>query len=421
MCRMVNSVPDPEHAPAGRGERPLAGMRVVELATLIAGPAIGMLLADYGAEVVKVEHPKGGDGLRAWGNRRGDTGLYHKVLNRNKRLVTADLRTPLGVETVRRLARSADVLIENFRPGTLEAWGLGYEVLAALNPRLVLVRVSGFGQSGPYRDRPGFGTLAEAMTGFAYANGYPDRPPLLPSFALADTATGFAGAFLALAALRERERSGRGQVVDLAIYEPLFSMLGPHVIDFDQLGIVQERDGSRLPIVAPRNAFRTRDGKWIAVSAGSQSIFERLCRALDVPALIDDPRFASNEKRRENVDALEQALDQAFGRLDQAEALARLEAHEAAAAPVYSVADLVADPHMLARQSVVGVPDKALGCEVRMQNVVGRLSRTPGAISSAGGALGADNRAILAGELGFAEAELAAAGVPLSPAPVEVS
>jgi crotonobetainyl-CoA:carnitine CoA-transferase CaiB-like acyl-CoA transferase len=393
--------------------RALEGVRVVELATLIAGPFIGMLLADYGAEVVKVEMPLSGDGLRGWGNRKQGVGLYHKVLNRNKRSVTADLHTPLGVETVKRLARNADVVIENFRPGMLESWGLGYDVLEAINPGLILVRVSGFGQTGPYRDRPGFGTLAEAMTGFAYTNGYPDRPPLLPSFALADTTTGFAGAFLALAALSARARSGRGQIVDLAIYESLLTMLGPHIIDYDQLGLVQERAGSRLPIVSPRNSFRTRDGKWIAISAGSQSIFKRLCRALNVSELITDPRFADNPMRRVHVEALEDALQRAIGQFDQAEVLRRLQMNGAAAGPVCSVADVVADPHLQARGSIVAVGDDELHCELRMQNVVGRLSRTPGSIDHAGPPLGADNRAILVEELGFPEAELRAAGFPI--------
>ena len=402
---MANIVP--------HSERPLEGVRVIELATLIAGPMIGMLLGDYGAEVVKVEHPGEGDGLRAWGNRKEGVSLYHKVLNRNKRSVTADLRTALGAEIVRRLVRNADVVIENFRPGTLESWGLGYDELSKDNPGLVLVRVSGFGQTGPYRDRPGFGTLAEAMTGFAYTNGYPDRPPLLPSFALADTTTGIAGAFLALAALRARDRGGRGQVVDLAIYESLLTMLGPQVIDYDQLGLIQERTGSRLPIVSPRNSFRTRDGKWVAISAGSPAIFERLCRALEVPHLIDDPRFASNPSRREHVDAIEELLQEAFLHFDQADILARLEKHQAAAGPVCSVADVVVDPHLRARGSIVAVADEELHCELRMQSVIGRLSLTPGHIDHAGPPLGADNRAILAGELGFPEAELKAAGFPL--------
>ena len=393
-------------------ERPLEGVRVVELATLIAGPMVGMLLGDYGAEVVKVEHPRGGDGLRTWGNRKDGVSLYHKVLNRNKRSVTADLRTALGAEIVHRLVKDADIVIESFRPGTLESWGLGYDDLTKVNPGLVLVRVSGFGQTGPYRDRPGFGTLAEAMTGFAFTNGYADRPPLLPSFALADTTTGIAGAFLALAALRERDRTGRGQVVDLAIYESLLTMLGPQVIDYDQLGVVQERAGSRLPLVSPRNSFRTRDGKWVAISAGSQSIFERLCHALDVPHVIGDSRFASNPSRREHVDALEDVLQKAFLRFDQSDILRRLEKHQAAAGPVCSVADVVTDPHLQARANIVAVGDEELHCDLRMQNVIGRLLRTPGHIDHAGPPLGADNRAILAGELGFPEAELRAAGFP---------
>ncbi|MEI6115741.1 MAG: CoA transferase [Burkholderiales bacterium] len=394
-------------------ERSLAGIRVVELASLIAGPMIGMMLGDHGAEVIKVEQPGAGDGLRGWGNRKNGVGLYHKMLNRNKRSVTADLRTPLGVEIVRRLVQDADVVIESFRPGTLESWGLGFDDLAAINPGIVLVRISGYGQTGPNSSRPGFGTLAEASTGFAYANGYADRPPLLPSFAVADTTTGLSGAFLTLAALRARDRTGRGQVVDLAIYETLLTMLGPHVLDYDQLGLVQERTGSRLPIVSPRNAFRTRDEKWVAISAGSQSIFERLCEALDIQVVGHDPRFASNLLRRENIDVLEDTLQQAFLGFDQAEILARLEVHQAAAGPICSVADVYNDPHLRARGSIVGVHDEELGCELHMQNAIGLLSRTPAHIDAPGPALGADNREILLGRLGFAADELIAGGLAL--------
>lgn len=394
-------------------ERSLTGIHVVELASLIAGPMIGMMLGDHGAEVVKVEQPGLGDGLRGWGNRKNGVGLYHKMLNRNKRSVTADLRTDLGVEIVRRLVRDADVVIESFRPGTLESWGLGYEALCAINPRLVLVRISGYGQTGPNSHRPGFGTLAEASTGFAYTNGYADRPPLLPSFAVADTTTGLSGAFLTLAALRERDRTGQGQVIDLPIYETLLTMLGPHILDYDQLGLVQERTGSRLPIVSPRNAFQTRDRKWVAISAGSQSIFERLCEALDIPAIGRDPRFATNLLRRENIDELEQILQQAFLGFDQAEILKRLETHEAAAGPICNVADVFADPHLRARQSIVAVHDQELDCDLHMQNAIGRLCRTPAHIDSPGPPLGADNRDILIERLGFAEEQLTAAGLTL--------
>ena len=392
----------------------LAGVRVIELARFIAGPMIGMLLADYGAEVIKVEHPASGDGIRTWGGRKNGVGLYHKVLNRNKRAVTADLRTPMGRDIVTRLVRDADVLTESFRPGTLERWGLGPETLHAVNPALVLLRVSGFGQTGPYRDRPGFGTLAEAMTGFAYTNGFADRPPLLPAFALADTTTGLSGAFLILAALNARHgNGGRGQVIDLPIYDPLLTMLGPHVVEYDQLGVVPERSGSRLPLIAPRGTFQTRDGRWIAVSAGAQSIFAGLCTALGIPELADDPRFADNPSRRDNEDALEAILREAFRGFDQAELLQRLESRGAAAAPIYSVAEIVADPHASARDNFVAVWDEEFQCELRMQNVIGKLSATPGVVARPAPPLGADNRRVLVEELGLEPEALERAGIAL--------
>jgi crotonobetainyl-CoA:carnitine CoA-transferase CaiB-like acyl-CoA transferase len=392
----------------------LQGIRVVELANYIAGPSIGMLLADYGATVIKVESPSGGDGIRTWGNRHKDVGLYHKVLNRNKRSVTADLHTPLGREIVRRLAARADVVTESFRPGTLEKWQLGFDVLRAQNRGLILVRVSGFGQTGPYSPRAGFGSLAEAMTGFAYTNGFPDRPPLLPSFALADTTTGFAGAFLTLAALEARRvNGGVGQIVDLAIYESLLTLMGPHVIDHELLGVVQERAGSRLPLVAPRGAYRTRDDKWIAISAGADAAFKGVCAALELPALVTDPRFATNQARLANWEVLDALLRPAFARLDHAPAMAILQRCGAPAAPIYNVADFVADPHVQARGDVARVWDDELDCELGMQNVVGRLSETPGRVAAAGPVLGADNRSILIDELAFGEAELRAAGLTL--------
>lgn len=392
----------------------LAGIRVVELANFIAGPFIGMMLADYGAEVIKVEQPGTGDGIRTWGERKNGVGLYHKVLNRNKRSVNADLHTPLGREILIRLAKTADVVIESFRPGTLEKWSIGFDVLSAVNPGLVLVRVSGFGQEGPLARRSGFGSLAEAMTGFAYANGFPDRPPLLPSFALSDSTTGLAGAFLAMTALQARNvNGGRGQVVDLAIYEPVLTLLGPHVIEYDQAGVVPERAGSRLPLVSPRNTFRSKDGRWIAVSAGAPAVFQRLCNAIDAPGIAADPRFADNQKRRDNADAVEAALQQAIERFTLDELVARMDAADAPGAPVYSVADVVKDPHFAARRNLVRVPDAELGGDALMQNVIGRLSATPGAVGRAGPALGADNRAILVGELGLDEEVLRQAGFTL--------
>ena len=401
--------PESEHRPA----RPaLSSIRVIELANFISGPSIGMQLADYGADVIKVEHPERGDGLRGWGNIKNGIGVYHKFLNRNKRSVSANLGTPLGVEIVRRLVERADVLIENFRPGTLEEWGLGYDVLSAVNPGLVLVRVSGFGQTGPYRTRSGFGSLAEAMTGFAFTNGFPDRPPLLPGFAMADTTTGLAGAFLTLAALEARRNNGgRGQIVDLPIYEPMLSLMGAQIVDYDQLGIVQQRQGSRLPLVSPRNTFRTFDGGWIALSGGAHAVFQRLCAALGVPELADDPRFSDNRKRIENAEAIEVALQDAIGKLTLEEVAARLSEHDAPGAPVYNVAEVFDDPHMQARENITSVADDEFAGNIRMPNVIGKFSDTPGAVRHAAPPLGSSNRDILVGELGFAEQDLTAAGI----------
>jgi crotonobetainyl-CoA:carnitine CoA-transferase CaiB-like acyl-CoA transferase len=406
------------HAPdAGDVPLPLAGVTVVDASSLLAAPLTSMFLGDYGAEVVKVERPGTGDELRFWGHDRAGVGLYSKVVNRNKRSVTADLRTSLGRAILLRLVRDADVLVENFRPGTLERWGLGYTVLAEANPRLVVLRVTGFGQTGPYRDRPGFGTLAEAFAGFAFVNGFPDRPPLLPGFGLADSTTGLAGAFAVLVALRARELTGRGQEIDLAIYEPLFTLLGPQVIDHDQLGLVQERGGSRLPFTAPRNTFETNDGHWVTLAGSTQSIFRRLCRAVARPELADDPRFADNRLRLQHVEPLEHALREAIGRLTLDDLLARAEREQAAVVPVYDVAGIFADPHYEARQNIVGVEDEELGGTVRMQNVVAKLSATPGRVRAAGPRLGEHNREILVDRLGFSEQELRDAGLPIDDAP----
>lgn len=396
------------------GPMPLSGIRVADISNFLAAPMASMFLGDYGAEVVKVEHPSRGDEMRFWGENKKGIGLYYKVVNRNKKSVTADLRTPIGVEIVKRLVKTADVVIENYRPGTLEKWGLGYGVLSEVNPRIVMLRITGFGQTGPYSHKPGFGTLAEAFAGAAHITGFPDRPPLLPAFGLGDSTAGLAGAFLTMVALFERERrGGRGQVVEFAIYEPLLTLLGPQVVNYDQLGLVQERSGSRLPFTAPRNTYRTRDGKWVAIAGSAQSIFERICRALERPELIADPRFVDNRIRMENAAELDAELQSAIERFDLDVLIRRFEEHEAAVAPVNSVAQIFADPHYAARQNITAVPDEELGGPLRMQNVVGNFSRTPGTIRRAGPRLGEHNREVLVEELGFSEAELQDAGLPL--------
>ena len=384
--------------------QPLSGVKVVDIANFLAGPVCSMFLADFGAEVVKLERPDTGDELRYWGNDRDGVGLMYKMVNRNKLSVTADLRTPLGVEIVRRLVADADVVVENFRKGTLERWGLGYDVLSAVNPGLVLVRLTGFGQTGPNSHRPGFGTLAEGYAGYAYITGYPDRPPLLPGFGLADESAGLMAAFLAMVALKEREASGLGQVVDLAIYEPLFTLLGPQVVDFDQLGLVQER-----------NPYRTRDDKWVSISGSAQSTFERMCEALGVPELVTDPRFLDNRCRIRNAGALDEALQAAIVLHDREPLIALFDSFDAAVAPCNSIAEIFEDAHFQARENIVAIEDAELGGPIRMQNVAGKFSRTPGGIRRAGPPLGAHNRAILVERLGFDEAELENAGLRLDP------
>ncbi len=393
---------------------PLAGIRVLDLSNFLAAPMAAMFLADFGAEVVKIEQPGGGDEMRLWGNNKNGVGLYYKVINRNKKSVTLDLRTPFGRDAALRLARESDLVLENHRPGTLEKWGLGYDALSAGNPALVLVRISGFGQTGPNSHRPGFGTLAEAYAGFAHINGEADGPPLLPGFGLADSTTGLMAAFLAMVALKGREANGgRGQVVDLAIYEALFTLMGPQVVNFDQLGLVQQRDGSRLPFTAPRNTYRTRDGRWVSMAGSAQSIFLRVLAALEVPRLVEDARFADNRARLVNAVALDVELQKAFGRFDLDELLRRFEAAGAAVAPVNDIAQILADPHIRARGNVTTVDDAELGGRLRMQNIVGNLSATPGAVRWAGPRLGEHNREILVGRLGLDAAAVRAAGIDL--------
>jgi crotonobetainyl-CoA:carnitine CoA-transferase CaiB-like acyl-CoA transferase len=278
--------------------RPLEGVRVVEAATLFAAPLAGMLLGDFGADVIKLEHPRRPDPARGHGPSKDGVGLWFTSLARNKRLVTLDLSKPEGAALFLRLVERSDVVVENFRPGTLERWGLGWDELSATNPALVLARVSGFGQTGPYASRPGFGTLAEAMSGFAVLNGEPDDPPLLPPFALADGVAGIATAFAVLVALRARERTGRGQVVDTSLVEPLMTLLGPQVTAYDLLGSLQPRTGNRSSHNAPRNVYRTADGSWVAVSASADSIAARVLRLVGRPDLADQPWFGARGARR---------------------------------------------------------------------------------------------------------------------------
>jgi crotonobetainyl-CoA:carnitine CoA-transferase CaiB-like acyl-CoA transferase len=385
--------------------KPLTGIRVIEAATLFAGPLAGMLLGDFGAEVIKVEHPRKPDPARGHGPSKDGVGLWFKTLGRNKRLVTLDLSRPAGAALFLRLAVGADVVLENFRPGTLERWGLGWDELSSVNPRLVLARVSGFGQAGPYARRPGFGTLAEAMSGFAALNGEPDDPPLLPPLALADGVAGLATAFAILAALRAREATGRGQVVDTSLVEPLMTLLGPQVTAYDLLGHLEPRTGNRSTHNAPRNVYRTADGSWVAVSSSATSIAERVMRLVGRPDLTEKEWFSTGAGRAAHVDEIDDAVAGWVASRTQDEVLAAFEAAEAAVAPVYDASDIVVDPQLEAIGAIRDLDDDELG-PIRMTNVLSRLSDTPGGIEWAGGPHGRDTVAVL-GELGVAPEELA--------------
>ena len=381
----------------------LAGVRVLDLGNFMAGPMAATWLGDFGAEVIKVEHPRG-DQIRQWGQVKKGDPLYWKMLSRNKRCVTLNLGEAEGQRILRELVAKSDVLVENFTPGTMAKWQLGWEDLRQVNPRFVMLSISAYGQSGPYSRRPGFGTLAEAMSGFAYINGEENGPPVLPSFGLADGIAGLNGAFGVLAALRARDRDGVGQYVDTSLYEPLLTVLGPQVIEYDQLGIVQEKLGSRLPFSAPRNVYRTRDGRWLSMSSSGQAVFERTMRAIGRPELIGDDRFLDNRRRGVDVEALDAEIAAWCATRTMDEAMAVLVDAEAAAFPVYSVADVIDDPHVKARASVVAVDDANLG-PVRMQAPSPHLSRTPGAIRATGPRLGEHNDEIYGALLGYDAAE----------------
>ncbi|GLX01584.1 CoA transferase [Microtetraspora sp. NBRC 16547] len=377
---------------------PLSGVRVLDLATLFAGPMAAMLLGDYGADVIKVEHPRKPDPSRG----HGPDGLWWKMLGRNKRTITLDLSAPDGQDLLVELARDADVVIENFRPGTLERWNLSYDRLGAANPRLVLARVTGFGQFGPYARRPGFGTLAEAMSGFAAMTGEPDGPPTLPPFGLADGICALATAFAVMTALR----SGRGQVVDLSIIEPILSVLGAQPTIYDRLGVVPPRTGNRSVNNAPRNTYRCADGSWVAVSTSAQNIAERVMRLVGRPEYIAEPWFATGAGRVRHADELDAAVAAWVARHTRDEVLTAFEEAQAAVAPVYDVRDVMADPQLRALDAITTVEDPELG-PLRMQNVMFRLSGTPGEIRWTGRPHGADTEEVLT-SLGLPPGRIAA-------------
>ncbi len=376
---------------------PLGGLRVIDASTILAGPMLATYLGDFGAEVIKVEHPSG-DGLRKVGREKEGKSLEWKLVSRNKKPVTLNLAHPDGQKLFHRLASTADVVITNFRPRTLDKWKIKYETLSQHNPGLIMVKISGFGQEGPYRDRPGFGTLVEAMSGFAAVNGYADRGPLLPSFALADQATALLGAFATMVALFHRENSpeGTGQSIDLPIYEALMGMLGNQIMEYDQLGVTPQRLGNRTQFSAPRNLYQTQDGKWVAISGTSQPIVERIFKAIGREDLIEAPQFKDNRTRLHNADELDAIISKWMINHTQQEAIDRFLDCEATIAPVYNISDILEDPHFAARGNIASVPDPDFG-SVRMFNVAPKLSRTPGRIRHVGLEKGAANKAVYEG------------------------
>lgn len=373
---------------------PLHGLRVIDLSTLLAGPNCGRYLADFGADVIKIERPDGGDSLRrlAWRDPRDGEGLWWKLVNRNKRTIALDLKSPDDLDLLLRLVSEADVLIENFRPGTLERLGLGPDVLLALKPSLVITRVTGFGQTGPYRNRPGFATIAESMSGLASISGEPDGQPLLPAIALTDEVTGVVAAFATMVALH----SGVGQVVDISLLESLFQLMGPLISLYQLTGELQQRLGSGLPYSVPRGTYRCSDGHWVGVSTSSDSVAARVLKLLGVG---DDPRFTTFSARMEHRVELEDAMTVWCAARTQAEVMDAFTGAEAAIGPVMSMADISADPHYAARQAIAEVDGTP------MQGLIAHLSATPGVLRWQGRALDADGDEIRASGWGDASGD----------------
>ena len=383
---------------------PLDGVRVVDMSRLVSGNMVSLQLADFGAEVIKIEDPKRGDPLRAWQSE--GVSVHWKVYSRNKKSVALSLREARGRELLLRLLATAQVLIENFRPGTLEAMNLGPEILHDRNPGLIIVRVSGWGQDGPYRDRPGFGTLVESMSGYAARTGFADREPALPPTALADMVAGLYGAMAVLVALREIEaKGGKGQVIDLPLLDPLFSFIATEAGIHRLTGEVRERTGSRSETTSPRNVFRTKDGRYIGISASIQAMAERLFRTIGRADMITDTRFRTNTDRVKNAATCEEPIAAFIAARTLTENMEIFERAEVTAAPVYDIDQFMADPHVIAREILVELPDDAMG-QLPMHNVIPRLSATPGRLRRPAPALGEHTAEIL-GALGLDRAELA--------------
>ncbi len=385
---------------------PLEGVRVLELGTLLAGPVTSRMLAEFGAEVIKVEPPSGGDPLRSWRGLYQGHSLWWYLQSRNKKCITLDLRQAEGQELARSLAARSDVLVENFRPGTLERWGLGYEELRGLNRGLVMVRISGYGQTGPQRHKAGFAAIGEAIGGIRYLTGFPDRPPVRTGVSLGDSLAAMWGAFGALAALRERDHWGEGQVVDVALHEAIFALTESLLPEYHKLGYVRERSGAALPGIAPSNTYTCGDGKHLVIGGNNDSIYGRLMRAIGRPDLAGDPRLQHNAGRVQHVEEIDAAISAWAGERTIEQAVAILDAASVPAGPIYSIADIVRDPLFHERGMIEEHETPEVGT-IQIPGVVPRLSRTPGRTRWVGPPLGAHNREIYGGLLGLREEEIA--------------
>jgi len=387
--------------------KPLEGLRVLEMGQLLAGPFAGVLLAWFGAEVIKVEPPGTGDPLRSWRAMHNGTALWWYILGRNKKCITVDLRKPQGQDIIRKLAPHVDVILENFKPGTMEKWGLGYEDLKPLNPQLIMARVSGWGQTGPNASKPGFASVAEGVGGLRFVTGYADRPPVRPNLSLGDSLAGLHAALGILIALYHRDRSGArvGQVIDVAIYEAVFNMMEAMVPEFDTCGIVRQREGTRLSGIVPTGTYPCSDGSFIIIGGNGDGIFKRLMNAIDRPDLANDTRLAHNDGRVKYENQIETAITEWTRKHSFADALSILEKAEVPSGPIYSVVDMLKDAHFIARGlfETITLDD---GTTVKLPAITPFMSETPGATEWIGPPLGAHNREVLQEILGFSTAEL---------------
>jgi crotonobetainyl-CoA:carnitine CoA-transferase CaiB-like acyl-CoA transferase len=387
--------------------KPLAGLRVIDAGNMVAAPFATVLLADFGAEVIKIEHPKTGDGLRKMVPIKDGIPLWWKTLARNKRCITLDLGKPEGAAIFKDLVRGRDVVAENYRPGVFEKWGLGYEALRAVEPRIILLRISGFGQTGPYKGRAGFGRVAEAMGGLTNLIGEPDGPPFTPGYPLGDLIAGIFGALSIMIALHRRDMNGgEGQVVDLALYEAIFRLLDFDPIQYDQLKTVHTRTGNRVTYVAPSSTFKTRDGKYLTLAASTQSVWLRLAKAIGREDLTSNPKFIDNPARVANSAEINGIVGDWIERHTREQVIARFDECEAAYSAVFDMEDAFRDLQYRAREAMVRVPDAELG-EAVVQNVVPKFSKTPGSVDFLGPQMGSHNEEIYCGELGYSKERLA--------------